>query len=174
MAGSNSASDVVNDVSAEKQKNMTQIKGEIRDDADDTSSSGTSSDEEDSEDEDEEGAAGSNMPKPPVMRRNINNDLKSRLSAFLPQMEKANKELEDAGDALNHRIDDVGEDEDRYIEMNLGLGVLSEEQDGNDIRFGSSSQSESDGDEPAEPVEALKNLTKKGKKAQSKTKIEEI
>lgn len=174
MAASNESPSFSKDKSFQKQEDSTRIRNETKEDLDDTSSSGTSSDEESVDDADQTNVADQIKAKPQVIRPNINNDLKSRLSAFLPQMEKANKELEDAGDALNHRIDDVGADEDRYIEMNLGLGVLSEEQDGNDIRFESSSQSESDHEASNETVETLKNLGKKDKGSRGKNKIEEI
>ena len=48
-------------------------------------------------------------------------DLKSRLASFLPQLAAANQTL-----SHSERIDDVSDGEEQYIEMNLGLGVLSE------------------------------------------------
>lgn len=53
-------------------------------------------------------------------------DLLSRLNAFLPQLSAANALLtcEETVKSLN--IENVGENEDKYIEMNLGLGVLEE------------------------------------------------
>jgi hypothetical protein len=53
-------------------------------------------------------------------------DLRSRIASFLPQLRKANEELMAAGD--NRRIDAVAEDQDQYIEMDLGLGVLKEKK----------------------------------------------
>jgi hypothetical protein len=50
-------------------------------------------------------------------------DLRTRLSAFLPQLAQANKVLEDGQEI--HNMEDVEEDE-QHIEMNLGLGVLEE------------------------------------------------
>lgn len=52
--------------------------------------------------------------------------LQSRIAAFLPQLRKANEDLVTAGD--NCRIDAVPDDEDHYIEMDLGLGVLKEKR----------------------------------------------
>jgi len=70
-------------------------------------------------------------------------DLKLRLSAFLPQIRKANAELEDGGVALAKQIDHVADDEERYIEMNLGLGVLSQRKKSEDVKLASSSSSSS-------------------------------
>ena len=53
-------------------------------------------------------------------------DLRSRIASFLPQLRKANEELVTAGD--DQRIDAVAEDQDQYIEMDLGLGVLKEKK----------------------------------------------
>lgn len=50
-------------------------------------------------------------------------DLKSRIAAFLPQLKQANETLR-----ADQRIDDVADDEDHYIEMDLGLGVLKEKR----------------------------------------------
>ncbi len=52
--------------------------------------------------------------------------LQSRLCTFLPELRKANKDLEDPAAALTRRLDQVDDDEEHYIEMNLGLGVLKE------------------------------------------------
>ncbi len=53
-------------------------------------------------------------------------DLRSRIASFLPQLRKANEELVTASDGLC--IDAVAEDQDQYIEMDLGLGVLKEKK----------------------------------------------
>lgn len=42
-------------------------------------------------------------------------------------MQKANAELETDPDVAAKRIDDVDDNEEQYIEMNLGLGVLKEQ-----------------------------------------------
>ncbi|OJK00202.1 hypothetical protein ASPACDRAFT_118227 [Aspergillus aculeatus ATCC 16872] len=86
------------------------------------------------------------LPKPNIHRIQQTPDLLSRLSAFLPQMKTANEQLERdiaAGRAKDIRLDDaMDEDEDegereedgkRYIEMNLGLGVLEEKRPDDEI-----------------------------------------
>ncbi|PYH87049.1 hypothetical protein BO82DRAFT_349583 [Aspergillus uvarum CBS 121591] len=88
------------------------------------------------------------LPKPNIHRIQQTPDLLSRLSAFLPQMKTANEQLERdiaAGRAKDIRLDDAmdedeGEDKDdgqedgkRYIEMNLGLGVLEEKRPEDEI-----------------------------------------
>ncbi len=55
-------------------------------------------------------------------------DLRTRLSAFLPQLQKANADLDNATEAGLRQLDEVADDEDHYIEMNLGLGVLQEKR----------------------------------------------
>jgi hypothetical protein len=81
-------------------------------------------------------------------------DLRSRVASFLPQLRKANEELVAAGD--DQRIDAVAEDQDQYIEMDLGLGVLKEKKrprplngeiQTHEIISSSSSSSSSDDDE---------------------------
>ncbi|KAJ1812536.1 hypothetical protein LPJ56_003518, partial [Coemansia sp. RSA 2599] len=53
-------------------------------------------------------------------------DLLSRLNAFLPQIAEANKQLEVAvaQDPHKHDIENIDQNEDQYIEMDLGLGVF--------------------------------------------------
>lgn len=80
-------------------------------------------------------------------------DLKSRIAAFLPQLAEANQNLSEP-----KRIDDVGADERHYIEMNLGLGVLTEKDE-------IQAHSESTDDE---------NDDKVSKPAGKKRKIEEV
>lgn len=58
--------------------------------------------------------------KPPINRPSTSN-LGQRLASFLPQLQRANAALT-AEDT--QQLDDVDDDEERYIEMNLGLGVL--------------------------------------------------
>ncbi|KAF8539281.1 hypothetical protein BDD12DRAFT_805509 [Trichophaea hybrida] len=64
------------------------------------------------------------VPLPP------SSDLLSRLNSFLPQLSTANASLEAeiaaAGNADTKNIEHVSDDEEQYIEMNLGLGVLEE------------------------------------------------
>ena len=71
--------------------------------------------------------------------------LQARLASFLPRLRKANDNLLDSADILQRRVDEVGEDESEYIEMNLGLGVLKEKArtgDGQIILHDSASSSD--------------------------------
>ncbi|OJZ88316.1 hypothetical protein ASPFODRAFT_43970 [Aspergillus luchuensis CBS 106.47] len=130
------------------------------DDDDYTSSSGSSDSDSDSDDDEEDEEEVNQkettrtpddmpripaIPKPRIGRINKNPDLLSRLSAFLPQMKTANEKLEQeiaAGRAKDVRLEIDGDDDDddedddmegkRYIEMNLGLGVLEEKRPGDD------------------------------------------
>jgi len=56
------------------------------------------------------------------------NELLSRLQAFLPALEASNHELfrkaEEDPDSID--IENVGQDEAHYVEMNLGLGVFED------------------------------------------------
>jgi hypothetical protein len=56
----------------------------------------------------------------------VSSDLRLRVASFLPQLQKANEEVVTAGD--DQRIDAIAEDQDQYIEMDLGLGVLKEKR----------------------------------------------
>ncbi|KAI7865245.1 hypothetical protein BDF14DRAFT_1035266 [Spinellus fusiger] len=73
-------------------------------------------------------------------------DILSRLQAFLPQLQQANEELT-TKDTAALDIEQVEEDEP-YIEMNLGLGVYEEKQQSTaaDSDSGSGSGSDGDGD----------------------------
>ena len=117
-------------------------------DGDETSACGSSSSEEsmlpdDAGDESTSVGTGKEVPSQATDGRG-SNDLKTRLSAFLPAMQKANADLE-SGDAEVGRLDDLDEDEEQYIEMNLGLGVLEqkERKDGEEVRYAESSSDES-------------------------------
>jgi Domain of unknown function (DUF4598) len=90
-------------------------------------------------------------------------DLQSRIATFLPQLRKANEDLVNAEE--DHRLDAVADDEDHYIEMDLGLGVLKEKAgprplDGEIWIRESSSSSSSDDDPKTEGPEedAMRNL----------------
>ena len=126
-----------------------------------TSSDGipSSSDEDECSSDEDDGA--DNSAQPPA-------DLKTRLAAFLPQLAKANATL-----SGSERVDDAGDDEERYIEMNLGLGVLAEKQeDGRDVRTkGSESESSSDVDFGETMLPDAANTQEQ---PQKKRKIEEV
>ncbi|KIW12021.1 hypothetical protein PV08_09295 [Exophiala spinifera] len=98
-----------------------------------TSSSGSSEDdttsEEDSDDEEDEETLGTSAVPDGRVSVQPSDDIRSRLQAFLPQIQNANLALQNADDALERRIDNVSDSEEHYIEMNLGLGVLSERRE---------------------------------------------
>jgi Domain of unknown function (DUF4598) len=62
--------------------------------------------------------------KPPISASTPASDLHTRIASFLPALRKANADLEDSGQVQNSRLDEVADDEEHYIEMDLGLGVL--------------------------------------------------
>ncbi|KAK5047072.1 hypothetical protein LTR84_007014 [Exophiala bonariae] len=163
-------------------------------DDDETSSSGSSSDNDDAIEEHiplnhgvKESSSSQQIPN--LLTRPMAgpaSDLKSRLRAFLPEIEKANSELEDADNVSKQRIDNVPEDEEHYIEMNLELGVLTERkgrEEHGELKFReSSSEDESednlDGSSTKQPlpVDGTAVSQLKGEKVQQKqrSKIEEI
>ncbi|PNS19255.1 hypothetical protein CAC42_2432 [Sphaceloma murrayae] len=125
-----SGSDLSDDTSEESDSDSSEdLDDEQADVARTRSSLATPSDTESSTDEEEmEGEAveqrihfpGSDLP------------LKERLAAFLPQMKAANdslEELKQSGRLKEVVLDDVEEGRP-HIEMNLGLGVLEEQRDG--------------------------------------------
>lgn len=72
-----------------------------------------------------------NLPlskKPTISALNPASDLCTRLSSFLPELRKANADLENSPEILTRRLDEVADDEEHYIEMDLGLGVLKEKR----------------------------------------------
>lgn len=90
--------------------------------------------------------------KPSIQRLNIadrHEDLRSRITAFLPQLEEANSLL--ASEGGNHSIEDV-EDGEQHIEMNLGLGVLEEQDDDGGSSDSGSEESADDEEELELPI----------------------
>ncbi|KAJ1941516.1 hypothetical protein EC988_006738 [Linderina pennispora] len=85
-------------------------------------------------------------------------DLLSRLQEFLPQIAVANQKLEEtaAEDPDKVNIENIGEDEPQYIEMDLGLGVFDmkpKKKDGeSDIHIGTQRSS---GDSDSEDGEGV-------------------
>ena len=76
-----------------------------------------------------------------------NTSLKSRLARFIPQLKTANAELERDSASASLQLDHVSADQECYIEMDLGLGVLKQrstprEVDG--VQISKSYESESD------------------------------
>lgn len=73
--------------------------------------------------------------------------LLSRLNSFLPAIASANSELDKAiarGEGAKYSIEAVDSDDERVIEMNLGLGVLEEKRPGVSDSEGSSDWDSSD------------------------------
>lgn len=112
--------------------------------------------------------------------RIINSDLRSKISTFLPQLRAANANLGD-----DDRIDAVGDDEDHYIEMDLGLGVLKEKrkpmtrtgrgeilitQESSDSSSSSSSSDDDDGDLTENDEGALSRLMGMRRSTETKPK----
>ncbi|ERF71566.1 hypothetical protein EPUS_00555 [Endocarpon pusillum Z07020] len=103
------------------------------------------------------------VPRKPLMSvSHATSDLRTRLSAFLPQLQKANADLENATEACLRPLDEVADDEDHYIEMNLGLGVLKEKRppsaqvDG--LRLADEDGTSSSEDSGSDPTEARGNV----------------
>ncbi|KAF7507811.1 hypothetical protein GJ744_010112 [Endocarpon pusillum] len=103
------------------------------------------------------------VPRKPLMSvSHAAFDLRTRLSAFLPQLQKANADLENATEAGLRHLDEVADDEDHYIEMNLGLGVLKEKRppaaqvDG--LRLADEDSTSSSEDSDSDPTEARGNV----------------
>ena len=98
--------------------------------SDETVSSSTSSDS--SDDDESEAIITIGGPRKPNISSSLYSDgaedLRSRLDSLLPQLSAANDVLTSEQDLFN--MEDMDED-DQHIEMNLGLGVL-EEQDSED------------------------------------------
>lgn len=92
-----------------------------------TSSSGSSDDESSggSESDNVVNLTGSSSRPPKITAQPPLSDLGSRLSALLPELKQANAELHSS---LDKQLDHVPDDEEHYIEMDLGLGVLKETQ----------------------------------------------
>jgi Domain of unknown function (DUF4598) len=118
----------------------------------------TTSDESDSEDDSHDSG---DVPVP---------DLRARLATFLPQISKANETLSDA-----QRIDDVGDDEQQYIEMNLGLGVLSEQKQSQDEIQTRLADSGTESDDDSNPSRELKlTADTSDQPAKKRRKVEEV
>ncbi|KAG1492430.1 hypothetical protein G6F47_008215 [Rhizopus delemar] len=77
-------------------------------------------------------------------------DILSRVQAFLPQIQQANEQLQ-SEDVSKLNIENVNENEEQYIEMNLGLGVYDVKKDGED-----DSDSEEEEEEEEEKEKTIK------------------
>jgi hypothetical protein len=128
--------------------------------------------------------------RPNNVRPNISLDLikdsavASKLPGFLAQMRAANQELEEeksAGTLANRRIElddsDSAIEGEQHIEMNLGLGVLEEKNDGTSTTSESDSCSEEGDGNIMEKLlhgKRKRGLEDEDKGAPKKAKIEEI
>ncbi|KAI7898842.1 uncharacterized protein BX663DRAFT_523663 [Cokeromyces recurvatus] len=83
------------------------------------------------------------FPMPTLSNKNTpgQSDILSRVRAFLPQLKAANEEL-DKVEPSKRDIENVDEENEQYIEMNLGLGVYDLKKPGQDSDTCSSSDSE--------------------------------
>ena len=113
--------------------------------------------------------------RPELTFHNLKN-LRSRIVAFIPKLQRANEDLDrkrDVGASLEDHNIEALDDEGRYIEMDLGLGVLEEKKTGMNIeeesesvsgsgsQSGSQNDSEGDGEETNE--EELKEKARVGR-----------
>ena len=160
---------------------------------DETSSSGSSSDETESDEmksDGEEEGVDRNQPTIATAQSCVpdtashSTSLKSRLSSFIPQLQQANAKLATDPDVAAKRIDAVDDEEEQYIEMNLGLGVLKTKpttEEASNLKTAVSEVSESSDDSTSvsgDEVQTETNLTGivdklKGVKP-VKRKIEEV
>ncbi|KAL9622230.1 MAG: hypothetical protein Q9160_003413 [Pyrenula sp. 1 TL-2023] len=66
------------------------------------------------------------LPRRSDTKHSSSSDLRQRLTSFLPQLKNANAALPSSSTA---QLDKVDDGEERYIEMDLGLGVLEDGKD---------------------------------------------
>lgn len=119
----------------ELERQLMDAEGSDDEDEDEEEQSSTETDDSDEETSEEDGtdegggsALNPTLPdrQPSALLAAGSTDLRSRLQTFLPLLQRANAELGDSDNLVDKRVDHVSEDEEHYIEMNLGLGVLSE------------------------------------------------
>ncbi|KAL7276117.1 hypothetical protein RUND412_000907 [Rhizina undulata] len=106
------------------------------------------------------------------------NPLLARLHSFLPELRASNQqlELEQANGTIADRvIENVGEDDEQYIEMNLGLGVLEHKDPADDTWASSDSDSEQEDPNCNSVFEQLLSSSKRhGKGPRGHPTIEEV
>ncbi|KAJ9658415.1 hypothetical protein H2198_003699 [Neophaeococcomyces mojaviensis] len=155
------------------------------DEAETTSSSGsdTSDDDDDNQHSETEQAPHTQMEKPSMLATDQNN-IHSRLTNFFSQLAQQRNEGGGDDDVIERLSDDdedegyeEGDEEEegrQYVEINLALGVLSEEDadGGDEIRL--PSKVEEDNGDGVLPN--LKSITEQSaaSKAKAKRKIEEV
>ncbi|EXJ63425.1 uncharacterized protein A1O5_11474 [Cladophialophora psammophila CBS 110553] len=123
--------------SSDNEESEVQDEEETTSSSDSEDSDGEETSEREEEEEEEEGGEDVEEPVPPrgpgIPRFTTlparGSDLKSRVQNFLPQLQRANAELEDSSQVFDRRIDHVSDDADHYIEMEVGLGVLTAQKD---------------------------------------------
>ena len=107
--------------------------------------------------------------RPELTFHNLQN-LHSRIAAFIPKLQRANEDLDrkrEVGASLEDHNIEALDDEERYIEMDLGLGVLEEKKTGMEVErdsesrsgsgSGSQSGSQGDGEDGGEGTEEEEN-----------------
>ncbi|KAJ4290461.1 hypothetical protein N0V90_010678 [Kalmusia sp. IMI 367209] len=156
------ASEVESDASSEVSESSDEPSDESSEEEDDDDS-----ELEEDENEDEDEHAQQSGEEVVNLRANRGNkpkfkiaddveDIRPFLKDFLPKLKAANEELEAQKKAGRIQSSEVAgeeneDNEEQYIEMNLGLGVLEEKDDNMDGREASDSESESkDGDQSNE------------------------
>lgn len=109
-----------------------------------------------------------NLPKMPAFKTSTvvpNTGLQNRLTAFLSQMADADTKLQSMkanGTLGQAQLDNVDDEDERYIEMNLGLGVL-EEKRADDASAVSDSETESEAESTNSEARTHKDTRRLGK-----------
>lgn len=153
-----------------------------------TSSSGSSSEDDTEHDSDDSVDQLTNVPMRADLVTTGSDDLKARIHAILPAMQHANASLLErinngAGVERTDIVDDgdneceVPEEEleGEYVEMNLALGVLSEQsdEDGKEIKLPKRELS-SDCNSDVDGVGVLENLQGRTSRAKRRKVVEEL
>lgn len=150
-------------------------------DSEDDSTSGEESSDGDGEESDSEVLSASQFATTPTPASSLH----SRLQNLLPQLQRANAELERSGDVNSSRVDEISDDAEQYIEMDLSLGVLTEQGSGiEEMRILPSSEGEDhtrgkEGvDEMGERIQGQNSTqmvpTGSARRSATKRKIEEL
>ncbi|KAJ4362279.1 hypothetical protein N0V83_010372 [Neocucurbitaria cava] len=174
----------VGEYSTDASDHDSDTESELSESSEEPSSEESSEDEDDGEDTEmeleQQGQDGvvnlrANRGKKPVMKlgqEDLGPDIRGFLKDFLPQLKAANEELEAQRQAGTLKsLEAAGGDEEQYIEMDLGLGVL-EAKDPN-----ADDDTDSDSDSDMEDGEKEKDILGKllGRdKAAEPAKIEEV
>ena len=147
-----------------RQSSMSSLQ-QPSDDDESISSVSTSSDESSVSDSDEDEIVTIGGPKKPEIAHTQladgAQDMRARITSFLPQLAEANDLLTSGQDVQN--IEDVDEDE-QHIEMNLGLGVLEEQHD--DSASGDSEERHSESDDEDVELPASSGTVKRVNESQ--------